>query len=425
MVMKKYKNIIENVIRYRFMNTNYVNVLLKNINHIEEKYKDDIHNIIEKYGGIAPYMSNIINKYGRYLDNETKVTINTLLRKISNNDTDKSLLHSFMKLRIQLGGKHVDTKSSIQTILADAINMLNNDEKQKFDNIYSKLNNAINFNNIIDFIDNMSDESKHTNNQNMKNYLLNIIKNNYDKNVDQNTKKITDEIIQSIQQGRIDLSIINKLSELKNNMLGGGINTNKKILNFLVNTKNNMIDIDTKMVKSIYNMLNKSIDFNKIIELSNNKIGGGIFNNKSISNKIISIIFKLFIYIFTIDFIESFFENTRQVHIEHNFRDILNESYPDNPSLTTHVKAGLSGLMVTPLPIIIIIIILSIKSIFKNVNNNIDTIDSIINNGFPLILILALIFGITKSNIPIRKPYLLHRLMYLILFIVFIIIITS
>ena len=45
-------------------------------------------------------------------------------------------------------------------------------------------------------------------------------------------------------------------------------------------------------------------------------------------------------YLIIIDFIEAFFENTRKVHIIHNFPDILRISFPENPSFKTFLVSS-------------------------------------------------------------------------------------
>lgn len=72
----------------------------------------------------------------------------------------------------------------------------------------------------------------------------------------------------------------------------------------------------------------------------------------------IKILIYFFILIFAIDLLEAYFPNTRKVHIIHNFPDILNIEFPQNPDLKSYILAGYSGIKVAVLPAIIIMCII-------------------------------------------------------------------
>lgn len=133
--------------------------------------------------------------------------------------------------------------------------------------------------------------------------------------------------------------------------------------------------------------------------------------------KIIEILIYFFILIFAIDLLEAFFPNTRKVHIIHNFPDILNINFPENPSIYEYILAGYSGIKVAILPAIIILLLIKYKSYTMNENNYNNMINDcmfITKYGLNSILLLLIFIGIMKLNILQQQPFLIHQLMYLI-----------
>lgn len=129
--------------------------------------------------------------------------------------------------------------------------------------------------------------------------------------------------------------------------------------------------------------------------------------------KYLKLILIILSYIFIIDFNEAFFENTRKVHIIHNFPDILRISFPENPTFKTFLLAGWTGVKVSILPLLIVSGILFIKSRFYIINS-INSSIKIAKYGFGLILFFLIFIGLFKIKYLSNNPFLIHTFMYLL-----------
>ena len=113
-------------------------------------------------------------------------------------------------------------------------------------------------------------------------------------------------------------------------------------------------------------------------------------------------------FVFIIDFGESFFENTRKVHIVHNFPDILGKVYPDHPTFLTHLEAGSSAIKCLLVPFLVGMALF----FWFGTETKLQLCTFLATIGFTGILLYLVWAGVMK--VEIKNPFFIHSLMYAI-----------